>query len=223
MRRLERLIAGIFVIALSGCFLGYWTYGAAGGGNETGAGEQHDTPYPAQETSVWTQDVLRSQGVPFDMKPDGRIVTHWRDADTSASLFGSMLGVKPEYRYEIEVVPTGPRTSRIVANVATKDIADNEIASYLPVKRLDLFNKFDQLAATFPPPASTPRQGGVNFAVLPGEDLKALSKRATGKEDNWQKIAADNGLTSEVIPPTVGSIWVRDALLDKSTPKASAL
>ncbi|MGO9602294.1 MAG: hypothetical protein ACLQAT_02620 [Candidatus Binataceae bacterium] len=208
-------IVGFAVFAISGCIAGYWTYNSAGGGREAANGEQHDTPYSAQDTLVITEDVLRGEGVLFEVKPDSRIVTLWRPADTPASMFASMAGVKPQYRYEIEVVPTGTRSSRIVANVATEDIADNEVDSYLPTKKLDLFQKFDQYAAQFPPPSSTPREGGVNFALLPGEDLKALAKRATGNPDNWLQIAKDNGLTSSSDLSSVQSVWISNTLLSE--------
>ncbi len=206
-------IAAFLVVALSGCAAGYWTYSAAGGGNEGANGEQHDTPYSATETLTMTEDVLRSEGVLFQIQPDNKIETLWRPGDTPASMWGSIIGVNPQYRYIIEIVPTGARTSRIVANVETQDIADNEISSYLPTKKLNLFNKFDETAARFPPPSPTPREGGVNFALLPGETLKALAKRATGNEANWQQIAKDNGLTSSSDLSGVQSVWISDTLL----------
>ncbi|MGH7780777.1 MAG: hypothetical protein ACREQR_13210, partial [Candidatus Binataceae bacterium] len=127
--------------------------------------------------------------------------------------FGSMVGVDPQYRYDIEVVPTGARSSRIVANLETQDISDADLPAYLPTKRLNLFGKFDQLASRLPPPSTTPREGGVNFALLPGEDLRALAKRATGNEDNWRQIAKDNALTSSSDLSGVETIWISDDLL----------
>jgi hypothetical protein len=209
----ELAIAALLTIALSGCIAGYWTYHSEGGGNEAANGQQHDTPYPEKDTLRMTEDVLRSDGVLFHMRPNDKIETEWRPADTPASMWSSMMGVDPQYRYVIEVVPTGTRTSRIVANVETQDIADNEINSYLPSRKLNLFTKFDQLATKFPPPSSTPREGGVNFALLPGETLQALARRATGNEANWQVIAKDNGLTSSSSLSGVQSVWIRDSLL----------
>ncbi len=206
-------IAGFFAIALSGCIAGYWTYSASGGGTESANGEQHDTPYPAKDTLHVTEDVLRGEGILFHVQPDDKIETDWRPADTPASMWASMLGVNPQYRYLIEVVPTGTRSSRIVANVETRDIADNEMNSYLPSRKLNLFGRFDQLAAQFPPASGTPRAGGVNFALLPGETLKALAKRATGNEANWEQIAKDNGLSSSTDLSTVQSVWISDSLL----------
>ena len=168
-----------------------------------------------------TEDVLRSQGIPFQVQPDDKVVTLWHPADTKASLMASAVGVSPEYRYSIEVVPTGARTSRIIANVETKDIADNEIDSYLATKKLNLFSKFDQIAAKSPPPTSTPRQGGVNFALLPGESLKELAKRATGSEASWRRIATDNGLTSSSDLSGVQTIWISDTLLPQKSSDAT--
>src|SRR5262245_50613061 len=213
---LKVAIAGISVVALGGCLAGYKAYNASGGGTESALGEQHDTPYPAKDTLATTEDVLRGEGVLFQIQPDDKLETLWRPADKSAGLFASVVGVNPQYRYIIEIVPTGQRTSRIVANVETQDIADNDLDSYLPSRKLDLFNKFDQLAGQFPPPSSTPRQGGVNFALLPGENLKALAKRATGNEANWKKIAQDNGLTSSGDLSGVQSIWISDSLLEQN-------
>jgi hypothetical protein len=211
---LEIALALIFTVVLCGCSAGYKAYSASGGGTEGAVGEQHDTPYSAKDTLVTTEDVLRGEGVLFDIQPDDKLETLWRPADKPAGMFASAFGVNPQYRYIIEIVPTGQRTSRIVANVETQDIADDEIASYLPSKKLNLFAKFDQLAGQFPPPSNTPRHGGVNFAVLPGEDLRALAKRATGNEANWEKIAKDNGLTAGDLG-SVQTIWVRNSLLEQ--------
>lgn len=212
---LEITLALIFAAVLCGCSAGYKAYSASGGGTEGAVGEQHDAPYSAKDTLVTTEDVLRGEGVLFEIQPDDKLETLWRPADKPAGMLASAVGVNPQYRYIIEIVPTGQRTSRIVANVETQDIADDEIASYLPSKKLNLFNKFDQLASQFPPPSSTPRHGGVNFAVLPGEDLHSLAKRATGNEANWEKIAKDNGLTSASDLSGVQTIWVRNSLLEQ--------
>jgi hypothetical protein len=219
---LASAVFALLAISLAGCVAAYAPYSAAGGGTEAAEGEQHDTPYPAQDTFVMTQDVLRGQGILFEVRPDDHVVTNWRPADKGPGLFGSLVGVDPQYRYDIEVVPTGARTSRIVANLQTQDIADADLPSYLPAKRLSLFSKFDQLAAQLPPPSSTPRQGGVNFALLPGEDLRALAKRATGNEANWRQIAKDNGLKSASDLSGVETIWVSDNLLPARKGKSPA-
>ncbi len=201
------------MIAFGGCFAGYWTYSSAGGGTDYATGEEHLVNYSVQDAFLITQDVLRGQGVLFEVKPDNKIVTLWKPADTPASIWASLVGVRPRYRYEIEVVPQGSRQSKIVANVRADDIANNEIDAYKASKRLDLFKQFDELAATFPPPPTTPGSGGVNFALLPGEDLRALAKRATGNPENWRPIAKDNGLKSPTDVSGVQSIWVSNALL----------
>ena len=154
---LQIAIAGIFTLTFCGCSAGYKAYTASGGGAEAAIGEQHDTPYSARDTLATTEDVLRGEGVLFQIQPDDKLETLWRQADKPAGMFASAVGVDPQYRYVIEIVPTGQRTSRIVANVEVQDIADDEIASYLPSKKLNLFNKFDQLATQYPPPSSTPR------------------------------------------------------------------
>jgi hypothetical protein len=211
----EIAIAGILTLTLCACAAPYKAYTSSGGGTEAAVGEQHDTPYSARDTLVTTEDVLRGEGVLFQIQPDDKLETLWRPADKPAGMLASVVGVNPQYRYIIEIVPTGQRTSRIVANVETQDVADDEIASYLPSKKLNLFNKFDQLATQYPPPSSTPRHGGVNFALLPGENLRALAKRATGNEANWEKIAKDNGLTSSSDLSSVPSIWVSNSLLQE--------
>ena len=215
-------LAIAFVVSVSGCLVGYQAYSASGGGNEAANGEQHDTPYPAKDTLHMTEDVLRGEGILFQIQPDDKIETLWHPADKSAGLFGSAIGVNPQYRYILEVVPTGSRSSRIVANVETQDIADADVDNYLPSRKLNLFSKFDQLAAQAPPPSLTPRAGGVNFALLPGENLKALALRATGKESNWKQIAKDNGLTSSSDLSTVQSVWISDALLPQKKGDSSA-
>jgi hypothetical protein len=216
--RLEvlKFAVAVALIGLGGCWAGYWTYSAAGGGNEAAMGEQHDVAFGANDAFVMTEDVLRGEGILFDVFPDHKIVTLWKPADTPASMFASLVGVEPRYRYEIEVVPNGPRRSRIVVNVRAEDIADNELPDYQATKRLDLFNKVDQLASRFPPPSTTPREGGVNYALLPNEDLRGLAKRVTGSEANWQQIAKDNGLTSPTDIGGIQSVWVRNTLLPAS-------
>lgn len=210
---LKIAVLGIWIVALAGCVAGYKAYSASGGGNEAATGEQHDTPYPAKDTLTMVRDVINGEGIPFSTQPDDKIETTWRPADKAAGLLASTIGVTPQYRYIIEVVPTGTRTSRIIANVETQDIPDQDLDLYLASRKLGLFTKFDQIAAKFPPSSPTPHAGGVNFALLPGETLKALAKRATGSESNWQQIAKDNGLTSSTDLSTISTVWVSNTLL----------
>jgi len=179
-------------------------------------GEQHDLPYTAHDSFLLTQDVLRSDGILFEVKPDDHLVTLWKDADVGSGALGSLVGKHAQYRYEIEVVPLTARSSRVVVNVRTQDIPDEDIGKYTATGRLNLFNKMDQLAAQFPPSGGTPREGGVNYALLPNEDLQGLAKRATGSADNWRQIAQDNGLKSPTDGAGLQSIWVRNTLLGES-------
>jgi hypothetical protein len=207
------------ILLLAGCAPALANH-AAGGGTDTAEGEQHDVPYPANDTFVLTQDVLRGEGVLFEVKPEDKLVTLWKDADTGPGVLGSLVGVHPRYRYEIEVVANSPRTSRIVVNVRAEDIPDQDVAKYNPTTRLNLFGKFDELAAKFPPAGGTPKEGGVNYALLPNEDLKGLAKRATGNENNWREIAQDNGLKSPSDAATLPSVWIRNTLLSESKKSA---
>jgi hypothetical protein len=190
--------------------------------SDTGAavGEQHDWPYAAHDSFVLTQDVLRGEGILFEVKPDDHLITLWKDADVGAGALGSLVGKHPQYRYEIEVVPLTGRSSRVVVNVRVEDIPDEDIAKYNATTRLNLFAKIDQLAAQYPPSEGTPKEGGVNYALLPNEDLKGLAKRTTGNEENWRQIAQDNGLKSPGDGSSLPSIWVRNTLL--SAPSKSA-
>jgi hypothetical protein len=97
--------------------------------------------------------------------------------------------------------------------VRTESIPDESLASYKASSRFDLFKEIDELAAKFPPPSQHPTSGGVNFTLLPDEDLKALSKRVTGTEDNWKEIAKDNGLNSPTDVSPFENVWVRNSLL----------
>lgn len=216
------IAAAVMTITLGGCFAGYWAYSSAGGGSDYATGEEHQVDYPAEQSFVLTQDVLRGHGVLFEVKPEHKIVTFWKPADTPASMWGSLIGVEPRYRYEIQIVADGDRRSKIIANVRAEDIANNEIESYKASKRLDLFDDFNQLAMKTPPPSTAPKSGGVNFALLPGEDLKQLAKRVTGNPDNWQQIAKDNGLKSPTDTAGVPSVWVQDSLLPRSAQPATA-
>jgi hypothetical protein len=190
--------------------------------SDTGAaqGEQRDLPYTAHDSFLLTQDVLRGEGILFEVKPDDKLVTLWKDADVGAGMLGSLVGKHPQYRYEIEVVPLSGRSSRVVVNVRVEDIPDEDIAKYSATTRLNLFTKIDQLAAQSPPSEGTPKEGGVNYALLPNEDLKGLAKRATGNEENWRQIAQDNGLKSPIDGVSLPSIWVRNSMLPAASKSA---
>jgi hypothetical protein len=188
----------------------------------TAVGEEHDVPYSSHDAFVLTQDALRSKGVLFEVKPDDKLVTLWKDADVQGGILGSLVGRHPQYRYEVMVVPDGERRAKIVVNVRTEDISDAEIGNYRATARLNLFEKIDQLAVAEPPQGGTPKEGGVNFAVLPNEDLKALAKRATGDENNWRKIAQDNGLKSPADAAGLPSVWISNAMLKDSQSAGAA-
>jgi hypothetical protein len=208
-------IAIIFSILLcAGCYYApYYANRAAGGGTDAAVGEQRDYPYTANDSFLLTQDVLRGEGILFEVKPEDKLITLWKDADVGPGALGSLVGKHPQYRYEIEVVPLTARTSRVVVNVRLEDVSDEEISKYSVTKRLNLFAKIDQLAAQFPPSGGTPKEGGVNYALLPNEDLRGLAQRATGNEDNWRQIAQDNGLKSPTDGASLLSIWIRNTLL----------
>jgi len=219
--RSTRAVLLIALAAAAGCqavsYAGYKSYAAAGGGSDYAIGEEHEVDLPAQDAFVMAQDVLRGEGVLFDAKPDEKIETYWRDADHPASMVGSVFGVHPKYRYEIEVVPEGERRSKIIVNVRAEDIPTDQIENYKATRKLDFFNQFDKVAATFPPAPKTPGAGGVNYALLPGEDLLGLAKRVTGNADNWHQIAKDNGLKSATDTAGVQSIWVAQQLIKTAT------
>jgi hypothetical protein len=200
--------------ALQGCFGSYWTHSD----NSVAVGEEHEVNFPDDQTFVMTQDVLRGQGVLFDTKPEHKIITFWKPADKPAGVFSNLVGNVAQYRYEMEIVPDGSRRSKIIANVRTENIAEDEIDNYKPTRKLNLFNDFDELASKLPPPPLTPGSGGVNFALLPGEDLAALSGRVTGNPDNWPQIAKDNGLKSVNDTAGLQSVWVANSLIPKPNP-----
>jgi hypothetical protein len=204
------------MLLVAGCYFApYYANRAAGGGTDAAEGEQHDVPYSANDSFLLTQDVLRGEGVLFEVKPEDKLVTLWKDADVGGGVLGSLVGKHPRYRYEIDVIPNSANSSRIIVNVRAEDIADQDISKYNVTTRLNLFGKIDQLAAQYPPSGGTPKEGGVNYALLPNEDLKALARRATGKEDNWQQIAQDNGLKSPTDTANVTSVWIRNTLLSE--------
>jgi hypothetical protein len=208
-------ILGILLL-IAGCYAPYYANRAAGGGTDAAVGEEHDVPYDVHDAYLLTQDALRSEGVLFEVKPDNKLLTLWQNADEQKGVLGSLVGLKPQYRYEITVVPLGDRSSRIIVNVRTQDMGDQNLAKYQSTSRLNLFGKIDQIAAATPPTSGTPKEGGVNYALLPNEDLKGLAQRVTGDQNNWRKIAQDNGVSSASGANGLQSIWVRNTLLPAS-------
>jgi hypothetical protein len=214
-RQLRTIAIVASILLCAGCFSDQ-----VAGGN-TAEGEQHDVPYPVNDSFVLTQDVLRGEGILFEVNSDDKLTTLWKDADTGPTMLGSVVGEHPRYRYEVEVVPNNARSSRIVVNVRTEDIPDQDIAKYQASTRLNLFSKIDALATKFPPSGGTPKEGGVNYALLPNEDLRGLARRATGNANNWRQIAQDNGLKAPTDGANLPSIWIRNTLLSapaKSSP-----
>lgn len=184
-------------------------------------GEQRVVPYDAHDAFLNTKSALEAQGLLEKATPDNNeLVTQYRDAEPP-SLWGSIVGKHPQYRYEIQVIPDSPNRSTIVVNVRTEDIPDSELDNYKASRRLDLFDKIDQIAQQNPPTTGTPREGGVNYTLLPNEDLKALSKRVTGTTGNWEVIAKDNGLRSATDTAGLKSVWVRNTLLKPTGAQAS--
>jgi hypothetical protein len=207
---------------LAGCYVGFWGTSEHWSTADSALGEEHDVNFPAHDTFLLTQDALRGDGILYEVGPDNSLQTLWRNADTKVGFMQNMMGVQPRYRYEIQVTPEGSQKSKIVVNVHTEGIADNEIADYTASKRFALFGEIDELAAKYPPPSSTPASGGVNFTLLPNEDLKGLAKRVTGIEDNWRQIAKDNSLKSATDVTPFQSIWVAGNLLKKAPDKTGA-
>lgn len=207
---------------LAGCYVGLW--GASEHWNTTDAalGEEHEVNFDAHDTYLLTQDALRGDGILFEVAPDNSLVTLWRNADTKVGFMQNIVGVQPRYRYEIQVTPEGSQKSKVVVNVHTEGIPDAQIADYKASKRFALFGEIDELAAKYPPPASTPASGGVNFTLLPNEDLKGLAKRVTGSEDNWRQIAKDNSLNSATDVTPFQSIWVAGTMLKKAPERATS-
>ncbi|HEV3115036.1 MAG TPA: hypothetical protein VGY99_31515 [Candidatus Binataceae bacterium] len=186
---------------------------------DVAVGEEHETPFPAGQTLELVQDVLRGEGILFDVPSDQSIVTLWKPADNPPGFFSSMAGMKPRYRYEITVIPEGSAKSKIIVNVRTEYVPEPDIAKYKASLRFNMFNKLDELAANLPPSSMTPNAGGVNFALLPNEDLRALAKRVTGDPENWKVIADRNGLNSPTDVTPFQTIWVPNNLI-KAKPQA---
>lgn len=205
---------------LAGCYVGYKTYSEHYTAADTALGEEHVVNYPQADALQLTEDALRGDGILFERQPDNSIITLWRNADinTPTAWFNLFLPVQPRYRYEIQMAPEGSHKSKIIVNVRTEGIPDEELAGYKASTRFDLFKEIDELAAKFPPPSRLPSTGGVNFTLLPNEDLKALAKRVTGSEDNWREIAKDNGLSSPSDVTPFENIWVKNSLLKGASP-----
>jgi hypothetical protein len=205
---------------LAGCYLGLWGENEHWNTADSALGEEHEVNFSAHDTYLLTQDALRGDGILFEVGPDNSLQTLWRNADTKVGFMQNMVGVQPRYRYEIQVTPEGGQKSKVVVNVHTQGIPDSQIADYKASKRFALFGEIDELAAKYPPPSSTPASGGVNFTLLPNEDLRGLAKRVTGSEGNWQQIAKDNSLKSPTDVTPFQSIWVASDLLKKAPDKA---
>jgi hypothetical protein len=129
-----------------------------------------------------------------------------------------IISQAPRYRYEIQAVPETSNRSKIIVNVRTESIPDEQLVEYKASNRFALFKEIDELALRFPPKSRLPGSGGVNFTLLPNEDLKALAKRVTGNADNWQQIAQDNGLKADTDVVPFENVWVRNGLLKQSPP-----
>src|SRR5579859_5655613 len=204
--------------AFAGCYVGYrhetvhWT--AA----DTALGEEHEVAYSQSATQQLIEEALRGDGILFEVQPDNSIITLWRNADLDTPSSWFIINVHPRYRYEIQAVPDGSKKTRIIINVRTEGIPDEQLASYKASSRFALFKEIDELASRNPPPSTTPASGGVNFTLLPNEDLQALAKRATGNAQNWQIIAKDNGLSSPTDVTAFQNVWVRNGLLKRATP-----
>jgi len=205
---------------LAGCYVGLWGASEHWSTADAALGEEHEVNFPVHDTYLLTQDALRGDGILFEVGPDNSLITLWRDADTKVGFMQNLMGVQPRYRYEIQVVPKGSQKSKVVVNVHTEGIPDSQIADYKASKRFALFGEIDELAAKYPPPSSTPASGGVNFTLLPNEDLKALARRVTGSEDNWRQIAKDNSLGSPTEVTPFQSIWVANDLIKRPPGKA---
>jgi hypothetical protein len=210
------LAGSIWLFALfAGCYVSWWSGTEHYNAIDTELGEEHEAPYPASDALQLTEDALRGDGILFEVQPDNSIITLWRDADPDVhpGWFSGLMGEHPRYRYEIQVVPEGARRSKIIVNVRTEGIADEQLASYKASNRFALFKEIDELALKYPPASHLPSSGGVNFTLLPNEDLKALAKRVTGNEANWPQIAKDNGLSSPSDVAAFQNVWVRNSLL----------
>jgi hypothetical protein len=211
------LFAAVVMIlsATAGCFVGQKAYTEHYQAADTALGEEHAVDYPAPDALSLAEAALRGDGILFQTQPDGSIITLWRPADsgTRTGWFHLVIGQDPQYRYEIQAVPEGSRRSKIIVNVRTEGIPDDQLQRYKASNRFEFFREIDELAAKYPPPSRRPASGGVNFTILPNEDLKALAKRVTGSSENWRQIAEDNGISSASDVTPFESVWVRNNLL----------
>ena len=216
--RSRRSVVAIVICAIAasaGCFFGYSATTEHLTNPDSAVGEEHEFNYPVADTLQLTEEALRGDGILFEVQSDNSIITLWRDADlnTPIGFFAMMFGNKPRYRYEIQLIPEGGQRTKEIVNVRTEYIADELQASYKAGNRFALFKEIDELASKYPPPSRLPSTGGVNFTLLPNEDLKALAKRVTGEEKNWSAIAKDNGLASAKDVTPFQNVWVRNSLL----------
>jgi hypothetical protein len=215
-RPLAALI-GLLAFAI-GCYVGNKHYSEHYIAADTALGEEHTVNYPVPDALQFTEDALRGDGILFQLQPDNSIITTWRPADveTPNHWYSIIISQAPRYRYEIQAVPETGNRSKIIVNVRTESIPDEQLVEYKASNRFALFKEIDELALRFPPKPRSPGSGGVNFTLLPNEDLKALAKRVTGNADNWQQIAHDNGLKADTDVVPYENVWVRDGLLKQS-------
>jgi len=201
--------------AFAGCFVGYHHETEHWSDVDTTLGEEHVVAFSRDDATRLAEDALRGDGLLYEVQPDSSIVTLWRDADphTPASGFSLIVGQSPRYRYEIRVVALGSHQSKVIVNVRTESIPDADLNSYKASNRFAFFKEIDELGQKYPPATGMPTSGGVNFTLLPNENLAALAKRVTGNENNWQAIAKDNGFNSvsDVLP--FENVWVRNSLI----------
>lgn len=217
---MKRLAIVLFLTTAVFVFTAQARNSLAYGSDDMTIGEERVVNLTVAQTMQLTEDVLRGEGVLFDIEGDDSIITLWKPADNQVGFFGSLIGHQARYRYEIYVTQATSKTSRIVINVHTEYVPASQIASYKASRRLDFFAKFNQLAAALPPPSASPATGGVNFVLLPKENLEGLAKRVTGDAGNWKAIAQANGLKSPTDVRPFETIWVPNNLL-KPTPAAT--
>jgi hypothetical protein len=209
--RVAGLLAVLIVAGVWSSALAYDPYA-----NDTALGEEHIINYPAHEAFLIVQDALRGDGILFEVQSDSVLLTYWKDADNvKVSVFASLLDRIPRYRYEVEVIPDGSNRSRIVVNLRGENMDEDQLVAYKASTRIHLFQDIDNLAKTYTVPSQAPAAGGINFVLLPNEDLKGLAKRVTGNADNWQQIAKDNSLRSATDVTPFQTIWVRNTLLGR--------
>ncbi len=212
------IVAGWLAVAIiAAAVIGTTALHAAA--SEVTLGEEHEVNYNDHQAFLLTEDALRGDGVLFETAPSGNgLTTLWTDiTNKPVGLISSLVGNLPRYRYEVQVVPNGSSRSKIIVNVRGENVTEAELEEYKASRKLNLFNQIDQLAQSYPPEPETPTAGGVNFALLPNEDLKGLAQRATGNADNWQIIARDNGLRSPTDVAPFQTIWVRNSLVKQGS------